>query len=184
MLGNKLHWDFKQNTTIFIQGNVCEHYSDVIMGARASQITSLTIVYSTVNTGADQKNIKAQRHWPLCGEFTGDQWISRITDEFPTQMSSNMENISIWWCHHEIAIAKLCHKVIWCLQFLWLTSVEAYMIYGCGPRTIVNVRCMRCCSHDFLHSHSCQKLLRDCESEWLASARHCHFNGHFTSAKT
>ena len=31
------------------------HYSDVIMGAMASQITSLTIVYSTVYSGADQR---------------------------------------------------------------------------------------------------------------------------------
>ena len=31
------------------------HYSDVIMGAMASQITSLTVVYSTVCPGADQR---------------------------------------------------------------------------------------------------------------------------------
>ena len=31
------------------------HYGDVIMGAVASQITSLTIVYSTVYSGADQR---------------------------------------------------------------------------------------------------------------------------------
>ena len=31
------------------------HYSDVIMGATASQITSLLIVYSTVYSGADQR---------------------------------------------------------------------------------------------------------------------------------
>ena len=31
------------------------HYNDVIMGATASQITSLTIVYSTVYLGADQR---------------------------------------------------------------------------------------------------------------------------------
>ena len=31
------------------------HYSDVIMGAMASQITSLTIFYSTVYSGADQR---------------------------------------------------------------------------------------------------------------------------------
>ena len=35
------------------------HHSDVIMGAMASQITSFTIVYSTVDSGADQRNIKA-----------------------------------------------------------------------------------------------------------------------------
>ena len=31
------------------------HYSDVIMGAMAHQITSLTIVYSTIYSGADQR---------------------------------------------------------------------------------------------------------------------------------
>ena len=31
------------------------HYNDVIMGAVASQITSLTIVYSTVHSGADHR---------------------------------------------------------------------------------------------------------------------------------
>ena len=33
----------------------CRYYSDAIMGAMASQITSLTIVYSTVYSGADQR---------------------------------------------------------------------------------------------------------------------------------
>ena len=32
-----------------------QHYNDVIMGTIASQITSLTIVYSTVYSGADKK---------------------------------------------------------------------------------------------------------------------------------
>ena len=31
------------------------HYGDVVMGAMASQITSLTIVYSTVYSGTDQR---------------------------------------------------------------------------------------------------------------------------------
>ena len=35
------------------------HYNDVIMGAIASQITSLTIVYSTVYSGADQRKIQS-----------------------------------------------------------------------------------------------------------------------------
>ena len=61
------------------------------MGAIAYQITSLTIVYSTVIQTQIKENIKAPRHWPLYGEFTG---------EFPAQMASNAENISIWWRHH------------------------------------------------------------------------------------
>ena len=64
------------------------------MGPIASQITSLTIVYSTVYQTQITENIKAPRHWPLCGKFTG-------TGEFPAQMASNAENVSIWWRHHE-----------------------------------------------------------------------------------
>ena len=36
-----------------------DHYRDVIMGANASQITSLTVVYSTVYSGADQRKHKS-----------------------------------------------------------------------------------------------------------------------------
>ena len=35
------------------------HYSDVIMGTMASQITSLTIVYSTIYSGADQRQYQS-----------------------------------------------------------------------------------------------------------------------------
>ena len=63
------------------------------MSTMASQITNLTIVYSTVYQGADERNIKAVRHYPLWGEFTGDRWI-------PRQRASNAENVSIWWRHH------------------------------------------------------------------------------------
>ena len=50
------------------------------MGTMASQITSLTIVYSAVYLGADKK-IKALRDWPLCREFTGDRWIPRTNGQ-------------------------------------------------------------------------------------------------------
>ena len=62
----------------------------------ASQITSLTVVYSIVYSDADQRKHQTPRHWPLCGEFTG-------TGEFPAQRASYAENVSIWWRHHEIA---------------------------------------------------------------------------------
>ena len=55
------------------------HYNGVKMGAMASQITSLTIVYSTDYSG--KENIKAPRHWPLCGEFTGERWIPRTNGQ-------------------------------------------------------------------------------------------------------
>ena len=65
------------------------HYSDVIMGATTSQIISLTIVYSTIYSGADQKFYqKTSKH-----RVTGDRWTPRTN-------GSNAENVSIWWRHH------------------------------------------------------------------------------------
>ena len=54
-------------------------YNDIIM---TSQITSVSIACSTVGSGADQRNIKAPRHWPLWGEFTGHRCIPRAKGQW------------------------------------------------------------------------------------------------------
>ena len=71
-----------------------DHYSDVIMGEMVSQITSLTIVYSTVYSGANLRKHFKVRVTGLC---TGN---SPVTSEFLARMDSNAENVSIWWRHH------------------------------------------------------------------------------------
>ena len=78
----------QQITSIFIMTILINHYSDVIMSMIASQITSLTIVYSTVYSGADQK-ISKPRVTGLCA---GN---SPVTGEFLTHRASNAENVSI-----------------------------------------------------------------------------------------
>ena len=62
------------------------HYSDTIMGAMASQITSLTNVYTTVYSGSDQRKHQHQNsaspgHWPSGEEFTGDRWMPRTNGQ-------------------------------------------------------------------------------------------------------
>ena len=64
------------------------------MGTMASQMTSLAIVYSTVYSGTDKKTSKLR----VTGLCAG---ISPGTGEFPAQMTSNAENVSIW-CQHEL----------------------------------------------------------------------------------
>ena len=69
------------------------------MTTMASQITSLMVFYSTqlfIQTQV-KGNIKAQRYWPVCGEFTGP-------GEFPAQRASYEENVSIRWRHHDVKI--------------------------------------------------------------------------------
>ena len=60
------------------------HYNDVIMGAMASQITSLTIVYSNDYSGANKKTPKLR----VTGFCAGN---SPVTGEFPAQRASNAE---------------------------------------------------------------------------------------------
>ena len=71
------------------------HYDGVVMGAMASQITSLTIVCSIVYSGTDQR--KHQSSVSLAGLCAGN---SPGTGEFLAQRTSYVENVSIWWRHH------------------------------------------------------------------------------------
>ena len=72
------------------------HYSDVIMDATAFQITSLTIVFSTVYSRRRSKKASKLRVTGLCaGNSPG-------TGEFLVQRVSNAENVSIWWRHHDL----------------------------------------------------------------------------------
>ena len=64
-----------------------KHYGDVIMGTLACEITSLTIVYFIAYSDADQR-----KHQSYATPGTG---------EFPVQMASYTENVSIWWRHHD-----------------------------------------------------------------------------------
>ena len=93
------------------------HYCDVIMGAVASQITNLAIVYSSVSFSHRAKKTSKLRVTGLC---VGN---SPVTGEFPAQMASNAENVSLWWRHHET------------LQFLFWPHVCTFlfwMVYGTG----------------------------------------------------
>ena len=121
---NKPQWNFNHNTKIFIHENaseniICEmaailprgdeiiiniyvwisplspicvarsrwvHYCGVIMVANASQITRLTIVYSAVYSDAHQRKQQSS--------------ASPVPGEFPAQMASYAEKVSIWGRHH------------------------------------------------------------------------------------
>ena len=64
------------------------------MSTMASLITSLPIVCSNLYSDADKKKTPKLRVTGLCaGNSPG-------TGEFPAQMASNAENVSIWWRHH------------------------------------------------------------------------------------
>ena len=74
------------------------------MGLRLKSIASRLFTQPFIQAEI-KENIKAPRNWPLCGEFTG-------TGEFPAQMASNVENVSIWWRHHVYVNIFQCDKSV------------------------------------------------------------------------
>ena len=80
-------------TNRYCTGSGSYHYDDVIMTAMASQITSLTIVYSTVYSDADQRKHQSSASLAFVRGIHRDRWI-------PAQRARYAENVSIWWRHH------------------------------------------------------------------------------------
>ena len=63
---------------------------DVIMGRMASQITSLSIVYSIVHSGANQRKHQSPAS------------LAFVRGIHPAQIASNAENVSIWLRNHAV----------------------------------------------------------------------------------
>ena len=86
--GGLLQWHVSSCMVNQVQVKYINHYNDVIIGAKASQITSLTIVYSTVHSGANQRKHQSSASLAFV-------WSSSVAGEFPAQIASNAENVSI-----------------------------------------------------------------------------------------
>ena len=82
LFSSKYYWQYRQ---LAFFGVTCgsfvmytrKHYSDVIMGAIASQITSPTIVYSTVYSDADQRKHQSSASLTFVWGINRDRWIPR-----------------------------------------------------------------------------------------------------------
>ena len=84
------------------------------MSAMASQITSVSIVCSTVGSGKDQR--KHQSSTSLA--------FVPVTGEFLAQKVSNAENVSIWW-RHRVTIPLLLS-----MWFLYMYLILFSFILG------------------------------------------------------
>ena len=101
-----LHWPVYVSPRINMLIDMASwHCSDVIMRAMASQITGISIIYSSVCSGTDQR---------CSGPLAFVKGILRWPANSP-QRASYLEYVSIPWRHHEI-LSKL-FQVIACRQF-------------------------------------------------------------------
>ena len=75
---------------------IANHYDDVIMTTMAAQITSLTVVYSTVYSDANQRKHQSSASLAFVWGIHRDRWIPRTKGQL-------RGNVSIWWRHHTMA---------------------------------------------------------------------------------
>ena len=73
------------------------------MTTMASQITSLTVVYSTVYSDTDKRKHQSSASLAFMWGIHRDRWI-------PAQRACYAENFSIWWRHHEQLFPQLCFR--------------------------------------------------------------------------
>ena len=109
--GNDTHW--RRNWYIQI---IQTHYNDVIMGAIASQITSLTIVFSTFYLDADQRKHQSSaslafvweiHQWPVNSPHKGP--VTRKMFPFMTSSCTwlKLANHFLIWFMHRVYFEEL-----------------------------------------------------------------------------
>ena len=74
------------------------------MTTMASQITSLTVVYSNVYSDADQRKHQSPASLAFVWGSHRDRWIPRTKGQL-------RENVSIWWRHHAWDIRLHTEKI-------------------------------------------------------------------------
>ena len=98
------------------------HYSDVIMGEMASQSTSLTIVYSIVNSGADQRThqssaslvfvrgihrwpVNSPHKWPVTRKMSPFDDVIMYFKNWSSEIWSGRNCKTFWkWCTHPLGL--------------------------------------------------------------------------------
>ena len=96
-MGNYIHYYLQNNSSSADWENFSYHYNNIIMSAVASQITSLTIVYSMVYLGADQRKNQSSASLAFVCVCV---CVGVCVCVCEGGGGSNAENVSIWWRHH------------------------------------------------------------------------------------
>ena len=134
-----VHW--KNNRVITASHSTLKcvkHYDDVIMDSIASQITSLTIVYSTVHSGTDQS--KHQSSASLAFVWEIHRWPVNFPHKWPvTQKMFPFDDVIMKFCPYKV---KLCMNSVMCSRILLIMHCQNCMwvyewceIKFCGKTT-------------------------------------------------
>ena len=149
-----------RNVDIYMANNL--HYNDVIMSQMASQITSLTIVYPAVYSGADQRKhqsyaslafVRRIHRWPVNSPHKGpatwklfpfDDVIMKIgRRHYWLPIHSSSKSFHIWggsrgshcWGHYFITLSyNQVSAIHWKIRHPWMKSTVPNLQMSCNVR--------------------------------------------------
>ena len=102
-------WDLYAHDMYQTCMHILLHYNDVIMGAIASQITSLTIVYSTIYSDADQRKHQSSTSLAFVQE------IHRRLVNFPHKWPVTLKMFSfddVIMCYYHCMFITYFHQIL------------------------------------------------------------------------
>ena len=152
---NVITWKHFPRHSPFVRGI---RHNDVIMGAMASQITSLTIVYRTVYSGADQRKhqssaslalvwgihrwpVNSPHRWPVTRKIF--PFCDVIMGGFPVQKASDAELWCFHWCASEQTVEQSRHR--------WFEKPPRSLWRYCNALRKISVTChMSNCANTIL----------------------------------
>ena len=121
------------------------------MGAIASQITRLTSVLLIRLFKRRSKKTAKLRVTGLCA---GN---SPVTGEFPAQMASNAENVSVWWRHHRMVIYILSWLKCGALLHSSARRLRDIVVRAVGSAGVSWVRVYTVLSFSVIHGPGCHR---------------------------
>ena len=122
--------------TLMLSTGDCSFYSDVMMGAMASQITGVSMVYSNVCSGADQR--KHQSYTSLAFVRGIHRWPVNSPHKGPvTRKMFPLDDVLIFdhFTSRRPYVTMIC--TFWCIHAPW--NVLNYLEYSQKPISVLHV---------------------------------------------
>ena len=159
------------------------HHSDVVMGATASQITSLTTVYSTVYSGADQRKyqssaslafvrgihrwlVNSPHKWPVTRIMFPFEDVSMMVYllNYDSQIASGIQYfsfLSFWETKgkRETKIRIIVKHIVWIVRGIEYKVFYVYVTSDIKQDTHLEINEIRHITHNIFRYHPYGKAL-------------------------
>ena len=140
------------------------HYDEVIMTTMASQITSLTVVYSSVYSDADQRKHQSSASLAFVWRIHRDRWIPRIKGQLQGKRFHLMTSS---WCFVACSVSNHCLTQWWRVVSL---AIRKILQWNRKQSFYIFVYDLRCSSSFLMWEVSCSVICKSMRTDQMINA--------------